>query len=123
MPPPVNFRYDDFTEAHNDDLFIPRKRRSHRFISRRKSQISRRRTANRPMNPAIYANFTRSGFGFGSWVHRRKSHKKIRQRRPGANAEIAGYPAHLMPGAVLRRVEGTRAHTPSRRITRSQRKR
>ena len=46
---------------------------------------------------------------------------KTRKRAPGANYEIAGKPAHLAPGATLRRVEGTRRHSQSLAKTRGRR--
>lgn len=46
---------------------------------------------------------------------------KTRKRRPGANAEIAGDPEHLRPGAPLRRVEGKTAHPQTLALTRGKR--
>ena len=46
---------------------------------------------------------------------------KTRKRHPGANYEIAGKPAHLAPGAPLRRVEGNRRHSAKLALTRGKR--
>ena len=46
-----------------------------------------------------------------------------RKRHPGANYEIAGKPAHLAPGARMRKVEGSRAHSRSPIMTRARRRR
>ncbi len=46
---------------------------------------------------------------------------QTRKRRPGANFEIAGRPAHLNVGATLRRVEGNRHHSPTLAQTRGKR--
>ena len=47
--------------------------------------------------------------------------RKIRKRSPGANAEIAGNPAHLKPGAPLQPVEGRIIHKRNLASTRGRR--
>ena len=47
--------------------------------------------------------------------------RKIRKRSPGANAEIAGFPAHLRPGAPLQPVEGRIVHKRNLASTRGRR--
>ena len=46
---------------------------------------------------------------------------KTRKRAAGANYEIAGKPAHLAPGAPLRRVEGSRRHSQTLALKRGKR--
>jgi len=47
--------------------------------------------------------------------------EQTRKRRPGANYEIAGRPAHLAPGAPFRNVEGKRRHSRTLATTRGRR--
>jgi len=46
---------------------------------------------------------------------------KTRKHNPGANYEVSGRPAHLAPGAPLRKVEGRRSHSRSLATTRGRR--
>jgi hypothetical protein len=49
--------------------------------------------------------------------------KQTRRRGAGANWEIAGRPAHLGPGASMRRKEKSAGHHVTRRVTRAMRAR